>query len=166
MLPKAHLSSHSKMSGSRWVITPSWLSGSLRSFLYCYSVYSASVGPILLGSFIVPIFAWNVPLVSLIFLKRSLVLPILLFYFFALITEEGFLMSLLFFETLHSHGYIFPFLLCLSLVCFSQLFVRPPQTAILPLTFPFLWDHFDHHLLYKPSPSIVGACFKFPNWPQ
>ena len=33
MLPKAHLTSHSKTSGSRWVITPSWLSGSLRSFL-------------------------------------------------------------------------------------------------------------------------------------
>ena len=30
-------------------------------------------------SFIVPIFAWNVPLVSLIFLKRYLVFPILLF---------------------------------------------------------------------------------------
>ena len=27
------------MSGSRWVITPSWLSGSWRSFLYSYSVY-------------------------------------------------------------------------------------------------------------------------------
>ena len=27
MLPKAHLTSHSKMSGSRRVITPSWLSG-------------------------------------------------------------------------------------------------------------------------------------------
>ena len=32
MLPKAHLTSHSRMSGSRWVITPSWLSGSLRAF--------------------------------------------------------------------------------------------------------------------------------------
>ena len=31
-LPKAHLTSHSRMSSSRWVITPSWLSGSLRSF--------------------------------------------------------------------------------------------------------------------------------------
>ena len=30
-------------------------------------------------SFIVPIFAWNVPLVSLVFLKISLVFPILLF---------------------------------------------------------------------------------------
>ena len=32
LLPKAHLISHSRMSGSRWVITPSCLSGSLRSF--------------------------------------------------------------------------------------------------------------------------------------
>ena len=40
MLPKAHLISHSRMSGSRWVITPSWLSGSWRSFLYISSVYS------------------------------------------------------------------------------------------------------------------------------
>ena len=29
MLSKAHLTSHSRMSGSRWVITPLWLSGSL-----------------------------------------------------------------------------------------------------------------------------------------
>ena len=40
MLSKAHLTSHSKMSGSRWVITPFWLSGSWRSFLYSSSVYS------------------------------------------------------------------------------------------------------------------------------
>ena len=32
MLPKAHLTLHSRMSGSRWVITPSWLSGWWRSF--------------------------------------------------------------------------------------------------------------------------------------
>ena len=34
MLSKAHLTSHSRMSSSRWVITPSWLSGSWRSHLY------------------------------------------------------------------------------------------------------------------------------------
>ena len=34
------MTSHSRMSGSRWVITPSWLSGSWRSFLYSSSVYS------------------------------------------------------------------------------------------------------------------------------
>ena len=58
----------------------------MRSFLYSSSVYSchllissASVTSIPFLSFIVPIFAWNVPLVSLIFLKRSLVFPMLLF---------------------------------------------------------------------------------------
>ena len=40
---------------------------------------SASVRSIPFPSFIVPIFTRNVPLVSLIFLKRSLVFPILLF---------------------------------------------------------------------------------------
>jgi len=87
MLPKAHLTSHSRMSGPRLVITPSWLSGSWRSFLYS-SVYSchlflissASVRYIPFLSFIVTIFAWNVvPLLSLIFLKRSLDFPIPLF---------------------------------------------------------------------------------------
>ena len=86
MFPKAHSTLHSRMSGSRWVITPSWLSGSCRCFLYSSSVYSchlflissASVKSIPFVLFIVPIFAWNVPLVSLIFLKRSLVFAILL----------------------------------------------------------------------------------------
>ena len=40
MLPKAHLTSHSRMSGSRWVITPSCLSGLWRSFFFNSSVYS------------------------------------------------------------------------------------------------------------------------------
>ena len=37
ILPKAHLTSPSRMSGSRWV--QSWLSGSWRSFLYSSSVH-------------------------------------------------------------------------------------------------------------------------------
>ena len=40
MFPKAHLTSHSRMSGSRWVTTPSWLCRSLRPFLHSSSVYS------------------------------------------------------------------------------------------------------------------------------
>ena len=32
MLPKAHLTLDSRIFGSSWVITPSWFSGSLRSF--------------------------------------------------------------------------------------------------------------------------------------
>ena len=87
MLFKAHLTSHSRMSGSRLVITSSWLSGSWKSYLYSSSVYSCHLFLILSASFrfiqflsfIAPIFAWNIPLVSLIFLKRSLVFPILLF---------------------------------------------------------------------------------------
>ena len=71
-----------------------WLSGSIRSFLYSSFVYSchlflissASVRFIPFLSFIAPIFAWNIPLVFLIFLKRSLVFPNLLFS-----TEQGFL---------------------------------------------------------------------------
>ena len=65
MLFKARLTSHSRMSSSRWVITPLWLSGSWRSFLYSSSVYSchlflissASVRSIPFRSFIKPIFA-------------------------------------------------------------------------------------------------------------
>ena len=40
MLPKAQLISHSRTSGSRWVIKPLWLSGLWRPFLYSSSVYS------------------------------------------------------------------------------------------------------------------------------
>ena len=59
---KAHLTLHSRMSDSRWVIPSSWLSGSLRSFLYSSSVYychlllvsSASVRSIPFLSSVVP----------------------------------------------------------------------------------------------------------------
>ena len=135
------------MSGSRWVITPSWLSGSWTSFLYSSSVYSyhllvsSAFQSIPFLSFIVAIFAWNIPLVSQIFLKRSLVFPILLFSSICLhwSLRKAFLPSLLFFENLHSNGYIFPFLYCLLLLFFSQLFVKPPQTTILPFWVSFLW---------------------------
>ena len=87
MLPKAHLTWGSRMSGSRWVIIPLWLSGSLSSLFYSSSMYSchifliflissASIRSILFLPFIVLIFAWNVPLVCLIFLKRALVFPL------------------------------------------------------------------------------------------
>ena len=127
MLLKVHLTSHSRISGSRWVITPWWFSGSwflYSSVYFCHPflISSASVRSLPFLSFIEPILAWNVPLVSLIFLKRSLSLShsIVFLYFFALIAEEG----LLWFGILHSNGYIFPFLLCFLLPFFSQLFVR------------------------------------------
>ena len=37
MLPTTHLTFHSRISGSRWVITPSWLSRSLRSLYWDHS---------------------------------------------------------------------------------------------------------------------------------
>ena len=139
------------------MITQSWLSESWRSFLYSSSVHSchllvssASVMSWPFLSFIVPIFAWNVPLVSLIFLKRSLVFSNLLFSstFLHWSLRRAFWSLLLFFGTLHSDGYIFPFVLCLSLLFSSQLIVRPPRTTI----FPFL------HFFFLGMVLLTASC--------
>ena len=143
------------MSGSRWVITPLWLSGSWRSFLYSSSVYSchlflissASVMSIQFLFFIEPSFAWNVPLVSLIFLKRSLVFPILLFSSVSLhwSLRKAFLSLLAIFWN-SAFKYVY---LSFSLVFFSQLFVSPPQRASLFFAFLFLGDRLDPCLQYN-----------------
>ena len=117
----------------------SWLCVFLPPFL----ISSASVKSIPLLPYILLTFAWNVPLVSLIFLKISLVFPILLFSSISLHCLLRTLLknhSLLFFGTLHSDGYIFPFLLCLSVLFFSRLFVRPPQEPFCNFAFLFLED--------------------------
>ena len=103
MLPKAHLTSHSRMSGSRCMIIPLWLFGSWSSFFHRSSVYSchlflissASVRSMPFLSFIVPIFAWKYSLCISSFLEEffSLYPSVVSLYFFALITEEGFLIS-------------------------------------------------------------------------
>ena len=87
MLPKAHLTLHSRMSGSRWVIIPLWLSEFWRSFLYSSSVYSCHLfltSSILLGPYHSALYCahlcMKILLISLIFLKRSLVFPFLLFF--------------------------------------------------------------------------------------
>ena len=144
MLPKAHLTSHSRMSGSRWVIIPSWLSGSWRSFLYS-SVYSYHL-------FLIP--SASVRSISILYcahlcMKYSLGIshfleesfPFCCFPLFLCIDHWRRLsyLFLLFFGTLHSDVYIFPFLLCFSLLFFSQLFVRPSQTAILLFCISFPW---------------------------
>ena len=121
MLLRAHLTSHSRMSGSKWVITTLWLSGLWRSSLYNSSVCHlfllsyASVRFIPFLSLTVTIFTGNIPLISLISCKRSLVFPILIFPEFICISHwrSLYYLSLLFFGTLHSNRYIFPFLLCL-----------------------------------------------------
>ena len=62
-------------------------------------------------------------------------------YFFALITEEGFLISPCYsLELCIQMGKkVFAFLLCLLLLFFSQLFIRPPQTTILPFCISCPW---------------------------
>ena len=145
MLPKAHLTSHSRMSGSRSVITPSWLSGSWRSFLYSSSVYSchlflissAYVRSMPILPVIEPIFAWNGPLVSLIFLKRSLVFPILLFssIFLHWSLRKAFLSLLAVLWNSAFRWVYFSFSPLLLAFLFSQLFVSPPQTSILHFFF-------------------------------
>ena len=66
MLSKAHLTSYSRVSGSRWVIMPSWLSGSWRSFFYSsvhschlFLIPSASVKSLPFLSFSGAPWAWN-----------------------------------------------------------------------------------------------------------
>ena len=174
MLPKARLTLLSKMSGSRWMIIPSWLSGSWRSYLYSYSVYSChlflissvSVRSIPFLSFIQPIFAWNVPLVSLIFLKRALVFPILLFSSISLhlSLRKAFLSLLAILWNSAFRCFILPLLLCFSLPFFSQLFVRPPQTAILPsyVSFPWGWSWSLPPVQSHEPPSIVLQALFIP----
>ena len=144
MLSKARLTSHSRMSVSRWVITPSWLSGSWRSFLYSSSVYSchlflissASVRSLPFLSFIEPLCSLGISnfLEEISNLSHSIVF----LYFFADCWGRLSYFSLLFFGTLHSNGYIFPFLLCFLLLLFSELFIRSPQTTILLFLLFFL----------------------------
>ena len=101
MLPKAHLTSHSRISGSRWVITSLWLSGSWRSFLYGSSVYSCYL--FLISSVSVrsiPFLTFHLCMKCSLgisnFLEAisSLSHSVVFLYFFALITKEGFLVPL------------------------------------------------------------------------
>ena len=102
MLSKAHLTLHCRMSGSRWVITLLWLSGSWRSFLYSYFVYSCHfllISLLLLGPYhfcplLSPSLCEIFPYISN-FLEEisSLSHSNVFLYFFALNIEEGFLIS-------------------------------------------------------------------------
>ena len=152
MLSETHLTSHSRVSGSMWVTAPLWLPGSLRSFVYSCSVYfchvflifSASVRSLPFLSFIVPILVWNVPLIFPVFLKRSLLFPILLFsstYLHCLLKKALSLLVVLWNSTF-SWIYLSLFVPCFSLLFFSQLFVKPLQTTTLPSPISFSWGWF------------------------
>ena len=82
-----------------------------------------------------------IPFVSPIFLNRSLVLPILLFSYisFHCSLRKAFLSLLAIFLNSAFCWCIFPSILCLLLLFYSQLFVRPPQTTILPFCISSSW---------------------------
>ena len=106
-LPKAHLTLPSRMSGSRWVITPSWLSGLWRSFLYSSSVYSCYLFLIssvrstllLLGPYHFCLYWAHLCMKCSLGISKffeetsSLSHSIVFLYLFAMITEDGFLIS-------------------------------------------------------------------------
>ena len=103
MLSQAHWTSHSRMSGSRWVITPSWLSGSWRSFFvqffcvflppflhifcFCY-VHTISV-----LNYAHLCMKYSLAVSNFLDDISSLSCSVVFLYFFALIAEEGFLIS-------------------------------------------------------------------------
>ena len=151
-LPKAHLTSHSRMSGSRWVITPSDYLGheDLLCIVLCIlATSSVRSKPFL--SFIVLIFAWNVHLVSRIFLKRSLVFLILLFSSMSLhwSLRKAFL-SLLAILRNCTFKYVY---LYFSPLAFASLFSGICNTSsdshFAFLHFFFLGNGLDHYLLYN-----------------
>ena len=145
MIPKAHLTSHSRVSGSKWVITLLWSSESLRPFctvLLCILATSFQSLLILLDLYhFCHLFA-QVCMKCLLdisnFLEEisSLSHCVVFLYFFALIAEEGFLIS-----PCYSLAFCiqldisFPFSFSFSFSSF--LFIRPPQTTILPCCVSF-----------------------------
>ena len=166
MLPKAHLTSHSRMSGSRWVTTPSWLSGSLRafldSFLYsCHFLISiACVTSFPFLSFIAPVFPWNFPLMSRVFLKRSVLFHILSFFYISLYCSlKRAILSLLdiLYNSVLSISLTFSFAFCYSsFLSYLLGFLRQPVAL---LAFFFLGNDFGYHLLYNVMNLWKLFCF-------
>ena len=165
MFPKAQLISHSRMSGSAWVIIPLWLSGSLRSFLYSSSVYSCHL--FLMSS--ASVHTVSVPYCAYLCMKYSLGISnfleeisslscsIVFLYFFALSLKKPFL-SLLAFHWNSTFKWVY---LSFSPLPFASLLYsgicKASQTTILPFCFPFSWGWFwspPPEQCYEP-PSIV-----------
>ena len=128
----------------------SWLSRSLRSFLYSSSVYSSQPLTLLLLLGLYHFCLLLCPSLHEMFLGisnfleeiSSLSHSAVFLYFIGLITEEGFLFSPCYCLELCIQMGICFFLLCFSLLFFSQLFIRPPQTIIWPfcISFPLGWS--------------------------
>ena len=106
---------------------------------HLFLVSSASVSSLPFLSLIVPIFARNVPLISLPFLTRSLVFSILLFSFISLhwSLRKPFLPLLaILWKSVFKWVYLSFSPLPLAFLLLS-VFTRPPQTTILPFCISF-----------------------------
>ena len=149
MFPKAHLTSHSRMSDSRSVITPSWLSGSWRSLLYNSSVYSWHL--FLISSTSVRSIPFSILYRAHLCMKCSLGISnfleeisslsysIVFLYFFALITEEGFLISPCYsLELCIQMAISFLFSLHFASLLFTTIY-KASSTAILLFCISFSW---------------------------
>ena len=131
LLPKSHLASLSRLSGSGWEITPLWLSVSWWSFLYSSSVYScylffissASVRSIPFVSFIDPHLCMKCSLDILNFLEEisSLSHSITFLFFFCTV-----LWGMLFF---------------ISSCCTMELFIQMAISFLFSFAFYFFSFH-------------------------
>ena len=129
----------------------------LCSSMYChlFLISSASLRSLLFLSFITPILVWNVLWIPPVFLKRSLVFPLLLFpsISFHCSVKKAFSLLAIVCNSAFSWVYLYvsplPFPSFLSLVFVSLL--RQPLCL---LAFLSLWDGFGPCLLY----SITNLC--------
>ena len=163
------------MSGSQWVTIPLWSFGSLKPFLYdsvysCHLILisSASVRSLLFLSFIVPILAWNCPLMSPVFLRKSLVFPVHCFPLFLCIAYWIRLSyhSLIFSRILHSFGFIFSFLPYFPLLFFPQLCKASSDNHFAFLRFFFggwFWS-LPPIQCYKPPPKVLQVLSRLSPW--
>ena len=127
-------------------------------------------------SFIVSIFSRNVLFVSLIFLKRFLVFLILLFclvLFFALFSISlhcsltKALLSLLAILWISAFNWVYLSLSSLpSLIFFSQIFLKPPQTTTLPswMYFSLGWFWSLDPIQFYKCPSMHDCSFDISNF--
>jgi len=143
MLLKVHLTLHPRMSGSSWVIRPSWLFGWLISFsmvLLCILATSSWYLLLLLGPYpfcllLCPSLHEKFPLEKISSLSHSIV------FFNSLhwLLWKTFLslLDIIWNSAFRWVSFFFSFAFCFS--SFSQLFVSPPQTIILPCCISFSW---------------------------
>ena len=159
MLPMAHLTWHSRMSGSRWMIILLWLSGCEDLFsivLLCILATSSYYLLLLLGPYhFCPLLSPSLhDMFSCIsnFPEEisSLSHSIAFLYFFALITEEGFLISPFYSLKLCIQmdiSFIFSFTFAFSPSFHSDLYGPLRQPPCL-FSWLFLGDGLDPCLLY------------------